>query len=74
MRRLILAAAVAPCLAASTAAAQRPDFAAFDAYVAKAVKAWNVPGLAIAITVLGLNLLGDGLRDVFDPRMKIQQG
>ena len=32
------------------------------------------PGLAIAITVLGLNLLGDGLRDVFDPRMKIQQG
>ena len=49
MRRLILAAAVAPCLAASTAAAQRPDFAAFDAYVAKAVKAWNVPGLAIAI-------------------------
>ncbi|MBL8839755.1 MAG: ABC transporter permease [Alphaproteobacteria bacterium] len=32
------------------------------------------PGIAIAITVLGLNLLGDGLRDVFDPRMKIQQG
>jgi peptide/nickel transport system permease protein len=32
------------------------------------------PGLAIAITVLGLNLLGDGLRDVFDPRMKVQQG
>jgi peptide/nickel transport system permease protein len=32
-----------------------------------------VPGLAIAITVLGLNLLGDGLRDVLDPRMKIQQ-
>ena len=32
------------------------------------------PGVAIAITVLGLNLLGDGLRDVFDPRMKVQQG
>jgi peptide/nickel transport system permease protein len=28
------------------------------------------PGLAIAITVLGLNLAGDGLRDVLDPRMK----
>jgi peptide/nickel transport system permease protein len=26
------------------------------------------PGVAIAVTVLGFNLLGDGLRDVFDPR------
>ena len=31
------------------------------------------PGLAISITVLGLNLLGDGLRDLLDPRMKIQE-
>lgn len=30
------------------------------------------PGLMIAITVLGLNLLGDGLRDVLDPRMKVE--
>ena len=29
-----------------------------------------VPGLAIVITVLGLNLMGDGLRDVFDPRLR----
>ena len=28
------------------------------------------PGLAIAITVLGFNLLGDGLRDLFDPRQR----
>jgi peptide/nickel transport system permease protein len=28
------------------------------------------PGLAIAITVLGLNLAGDGLRDVLDPRLR----
>lgn len=28
------------------------------------------PGVAIALTVLGLNLAGDGLRDVLDPRMK----
>lgn len=28
------------------------------------------PGLAIMFTVLGFNLLGDGLRDVLDPRMK----
>ena len=26
------------------------------------------PGLAIVLTVLGLNLMGDGLRDLFDPR------
>ncbi len=30
-----------------------------------------MPGIAISITVLGLNLLGDGLRDVLDPRMKV---
>jgi peptide/nickel transport system permease protein len=28
------------------------------------------PGLAIIISVLGLNLLGDGLRDILDPRTK----
>lgn len=28
------------------------------------------PGLAIAVTVLSLNLLGDGLRDALDPRLK----
>lgn len=27
------------------------------------------PGLIIAFTVLGLNLLGDGLRDILDPRL-----
>ncbi|MDR7548151.1 MAG: ABC transporter permease [Armatimonadota bacterium] len=29
------------------------------------------PGLAIALTVLGFNLLGDGLRDALDPRAQI---
>jgi peptide/nickel transport system permease protein len=28
------------------------------------------PGLAIALVVLGFNLLGDGLRDALDPRMR----
>jgi peptide/nickel transport system permease protein len=28
------------------------------------------PGLAIMLGVLGFNLLGDGLRDVFDPRLR----
>jgi peptide/nickel transport system permease protein len=32
------------------------------------------PGLAIALTVLGLNLVGDGLRDALDPRLKVQIG
>ena len=31
------------------------------------------PGVAIALTVLGLNLLGDGLRDVLDPRLARQR-
>lgn len=29
------------------------------------------PGLAIMLVVLGFNLLGDGLRDALDPRMKL---
>ena len=28
------------------------------------------PGMAILLTVLGLNLMGDGLRDLFDPRTR----
>ncbi len=31
------------------------------------------PGLAIAVAVLGLNLLGDGLRDLLDPRLARQR-
>jgi len=32
---------------------------------------WTVfPGLALALTVLGFNLLGDGLRDWIDPRLR----
>jgi len=36
------------------------------------VAPWLVifPGLAIMLGVLGFNLLGDGLRDVFDPRLR----
>ena len=38
-----------------------------------ATEAWWVmlfPGLGISLAALGLNLLGDGLRDVLDPRLK----
>ena len=41
------------------------------AYLANAW--WNAtfPGLAIMITVLGVNMLGDGLRDALDPRLEL---
>lgn len=31
------------------------------------------PGLAIFVTVFGINLLGDGLRDIFDPKLRRQR-
>jgi dipeptide transport system permease protein len=37
------------------------------------LSAWWVvtfPGLAILVTVLAINLVGDGLRDAFDPKLK----
>jgi peptide/nickel transport system permease protein len=32
---------------------------------------WLPPGFMIAITVLSINFIGDGLRDALDPRMTI---
>jgi peptide/nickel transport system permease protein len=32
-----------------------------------------IPGGAIILTVLGLNLMGDGLRDLLDPRIRVQR-
>jgi len=40
------------------------------AYLAVAPHVATIPGLAILITVLSFNLLGDGLRDALDPRLK----
>lgn len=34
---------------------------------------WHVvifPGIAISLVVLGANLLGDSLRDIWDPRLR----
>ncbi len=42
-------------------------------YIREATWITLIPGLVLAATVLGLNLLGDGLRDVLDPRLKVQQ-
>ena len=39
-------------------------------FLALAPWATVAPGLAIMVAVLGFNLLGDGLRDVLDPRLK----
>jgi ABC-type dipeptide/oligopeptide/nickel transport system permease subunit len=30
----------------------------------------TIPGIALMVTIVGLNLLGDGLRDTLDPRMR----
>jgi peptide/nickel transport system permease protein len=32
------------------------------------------PGFAMCLTVIGINLLGDGLREALDPRMRSQRG
>lgn len=39
--------------------------------VAPGLALW--PGIAIALTVLGFNLLGDGLRDALDPRLEVDR-
>jgi len=31
------------------------------------------PGIAIFVTVFGINLLGDGLRDILDPKLRGQR-
>lgn len=41
-------------------------------YMLRAPWLVNIPGLAIVITVLAFNLLGNALRDVLDPRLRAQ--
>ena len=40
------------------------------AYLRNAPHLTVFPGIAIIITILSLNLLGDGLRDALDPKLK----
>lgn len=44
----------------------------FEARTLVTIAPWTLfaPGAVIVLFVVGLNLLGDGLRDTFDPRMK----
>jgi peptide/nickel transport system permease protein len=39
-------------------------------YITQAPWTLFFPGIAIMLTVLGFNLMGDGLRDILDPKMK----
>ncbi len=39
-------------------------------YIADAWWLVSIPGLAIMLTILSINLLGDGLRDALDPRLR----
>ncbi|MCR4433196.1 MAG: ABC transporter permease [bacterium] len=55
----------------------QPEWGAMlsDSYKFLTIGAWwpvLFPGLAIMLTVLGFNLLGDGLRDALDPRMIVK--
>jgi peptide/nickel transport system permease protein len=42
-------------------------------YLARAWWVSTLPGVALMITVLGINLVGDWLRDKFDPRLRKQR-
>jgi len=39
-------------------------------YITSAPHITFFPGMCILLLVLGLNLLGDGLRDILDPRLR----
>jgi peptide/nickel transport system permease protein len=43
------------------------------AYMYRAPWLTIFPGIAIFVTVFGINLLGDGLRDILDPKLRGQQ-
>jgi peptide/nickel transport system permease protein len=47
----------------------------FDAQTRMVVAPWMAlfPGMAIVVTVLGLNMLGDGLADILDPKSRRRQ-
>ncbi len=59
---------------ASAVSRRRPNGAACSARGASTCEQWwlaTFPGLAVMLTVLALNMLGDGLRDAFDRRLKV---
>jgi len=76
---LILASAILDCAALGfLGLGAQPPIPEWGAMLSKSYSyiisgAWwaaTFPGIAILFSVLGLNLLGDGLRDILDPRLK----
>jgi peptide/nickel transport system permease protein len=76
---LMLATAILDCAALGfLGLGAQPPTPEWGAMLAKSYQyivsgAWwaaTFPGTAILLSVLGLNLLGDGLRDILDPRLK----
>lgn len=76
---LMLASAILDCAALGFlglgAQPPIPEWGAMlaDSYSFIVSGAWwaaTFPGIAILLSVLGFNLLGDGLRDILDPRLK----
>ena len=55
------------------AAAPHPMLADAQTWMYVAPRLAIFPGLAVALSVLGLNLLGDGLRDALDPRLRARR-
>ena len=41
-------------------------------YLSNAWFVATLPGLALMLTVLAVNFFGDGLRDVLDPRLRLE--
>ena len=39
-------------------------------YIQRAPWVVTIPGLTVLLTVLSINLMGDGLRDALDPKLK----
>ena len=39
--------------------------------LSKRLWVWIPPGLALLVTVLSINFLGDGVRDALDPKVKV---
>jgi ABC-type dipeptide/oligopeptide/nickel transport system permease subunit len=76
---LMLASAILDCAALGfLGLGAQPPTSEWGAMLSKSYSyiisgAWwaaTFPGIAILFSVLGLNLLGDGLRDILDPRLK----
>ncbi len=51
-----------------------PMLASARDYIERAWWVVSLPGLTILLSVLAINLMGDGLRDALDPKLKNAQG